>query len=136
MTSKKVKRDRVIELARGFLLKMPGVKDVLGEREMSAGKTLVARLYRNGHDQTRSGDLKILIEPGWLWGNYNAANHGSAYDDDTHIPMLFSGWNVAKGRASQQEIFADDVAPTILGLIGAPIPASMTGRSFAKEVSH
>jgi predicted AlkP superfamily pyrophosphatase or phosphodiesterase len=136
MTAKNANRERVVELARSVLLKMPGVRNVLGDSEMSDGKTLEARLYRNGHDPSRSGDLKIVTQPGWLWGNYNAANHGTAYDDDTRIPVLFSGWNVAKGRVMKQEIFADDVAPTILGLIGASVPPSMTGRSFAKEVSR
>lgn len=135
MTSRNINPGRLFELAKGILLKTPGVRDVLGESEMIAGKSLEARLYLRGHDSTRSGDLKILTQPGWLWGNYNAANHGTAYDDDTRIPVIFSGWTVKKGRANNQEFFADDVAPTILGVLGHAVPSSMTGRSFAREVS-
>lgn len=133
---RKVKSSELIKVARAALIQLPGVRAVLSEEDLRNPRTAEAKLYARGHDSSRSGDLKILTQPGWLWGNYNAANHGTAYDDDTRIPLIFSGWKIAKPGVRSREVYADDVAPSILALLGVKPPPFMTGRVLSPERRH
>ena len=134
LNKKKIPRETLIRTARTALLKINGIRDVLSAADLTNPDTLEKKLFARGHNPERSGDLKILTHAGWLWGNYVAANHGTAFDDDTRIPVIFSGWKIRKGHTNKKEIFADDVAPTILGLMGAAKTKHMTGRSLVNEL--
>jgi predicted AlkP superfamily pyrophosphatase or phosphodiesterase len=124
-----------VTLLRKRLKSYDGIRDILSRDDIFAGTTLEIEHYKRGHDPERSGDAVVLLHQGWLMDNRNAANHGTAHDDDTRIPVVFSGWNVRSGATITRTTRADDVVPTILGLIGAPKTEEMTGRSFATEIA-
>ncbi|NBX18734.1 MAG: hypothetical protein EBR09_15380 [Proteobacteria bacterium] len=111
-----------------------GIRGFLSRDEIVSGQTPETEHYRRGLHTERSGDAVILLNKGWLVDKRNAANHGTAFDEDTRIPIVFSGWNIKNGITVSKAARADDVAPTILGLIGSPRPAAMTGQSFAAEL--
>lgn len=46
---------------------------------------------------SRSGDLEILLEPYWIRGA-TKATHGSPYNYDSHIPLIFMGPGIRPGR--------------------------------------
>lgn len=131
----KVSRAEAAAVLSSALSKIDGIRGVLSEADLTNAKTLEASLFARGHDPQRSGDLKILTHAGWLWGNYVAANHGTAFDEDTRIPIIFSGWKIPRGKVINKEVFADDVAPTLLGLLGHAAPTWMTGRSLVRDLS-
>jgi hypothetical protein len=131
----KATRGDVALVLNDALTKIGGIRGVLSEADFTNAKTPEIGLFARGHDPQRSGDLKILTHAGWLWGNYVAANHGTAFDEDTRIPIIFSGWNIARGKEINREVFADDVAPTLLGVLGHAAPTWMTGRSLARDLS-
>jgi N-sulfoglucosamine sulfohydrolase len=57
---------------------------------------------------------------------------GQIYDRGFHIPLAVRwGAKAPRGRVVEDFINVRDFAPTFLELCGAPIPESMTGRSFA-----
>ena len=64
----------------------------------------------------KSADVFVIIEPGYLYKNPYGTSHGSPYDYDAHVPLLFS----KKGRAKTE--FVDqtetvDIVPTILNVL-------------------
>ncbi len=75
----------------------------------------------------RSGDFYVILKPRVMpipavvaAGNY-IATHGSVWDYDRRVPMLF--WR--KGMAGFEQpngVETVDIAPTLAGLIGLPIP--------------
>ena len=74
----------------------------------------------------RSGDLVVLLRPRVTPipepGIGYVATHGSAWDYDRRVPILF--WR--KGMAPFEQpngIETVDIAPTLAALIGFPLPA-------------
>jgi predicted AlkP superfamily pyrophosphatase or phosphodiesterase len=114
--------------------KWDGVKDVYITNELQnytsnqdwAG--MVARGYR--HD--RSGEIIFVLEPGFLAKNtdkpsaHKGTSHGSAFNYDTHVPLLWYGSGIKK-----QEIYRPieiiDVAPTLVHILNLQRSGAMTG---------
>lgn len=87
-------------------------------------------LIQNGFNRTRSGDITIILKPGWIdWYRPGGTTHGSIYNYDTHVPLIFYGWNVTAG-SSDEEVDITDIAPTISSLLNISFPNGSTGRSL------
>ena len=90
--------------------------------------------FARGYFPGRSGQLFVVPREGVVITDRDPLYgfmHGSPWDYDTHIPMLFYGAPfVRQGRwtapATQQ-----DIAPTLGAIIGAPSSATYTGRVLA-----
>lgn len=81
----------------------------------------------NGFNPYRSGDLVFDLSMGYLTGNYNeGTSHATSYDYDTHVPLIFYGWNIAPGQ-SNTEVYVEDIAPTICNLIHIQEPNATIG---------
>ncbi len=52
--------------------------------------------------------------------------HGSAYSYDTHVPLMFYGWNIPAKEVSKT-VFIVDIAPTIANLLKMNEPNSCIG---------
>jgi hypothetical protein len=57
----------------------------------------VSRRVMNGFYERRSGDLEVLLEPYWIF-TQTGATHGTAFDYDTHVPVIFMGAGIRPGR--------------------------------------
>ncbi|MCX5676852.1 MAG: sulfatase-like hydrolase/transferase, partial [Planctomycetota bacterium] len=57
---------------------------------------------------------------------------GTLYELGCHVPLLVRWPGVVNPGASAELISGEDLAPTFLEAAGAPVPPSMTGRSFLK----
>ena len=81
----------------------------------------------NGFNPFRSGDLVYDLTIGYLTGGYlEGTSHGSALDYDTHVPLLFYGWKIKPGE-SNDEVYVEDIAPTITNLIHIQEPNGTIG---------
>jgi hypothetical protein len=89
-------------------------------------------MVRRGYDKDRSGEVIFLLQPGYLpksadkEGSRRGTSHGSAFNYDTHVPVLFYGADIPK-----QEVFTPyqivDVAATVIHLLQVQRPNAMTG---------
>jgi arylsulfatase A-like enzyme len=68
----------------------------------------------------RSGDLVIVLKPGWN-GSGNPAMHGSPWPDDQRVPVLFMGPSIKPGQYTQA-VTPADIAPTLAALAGTTLP--------------
>jgi hypothetical protein len=70
----------------------------------------------NGYFPKRSGDVMVVLEPGWLESYQYPINkgttHGSSGNYDTHVPVVFWGWHVKHGESSAPAKITD-IAPTL-----------------------
>ncbi len=87
----------------------------------SAVERALARSYYPG----RSGDLLVVLRPYWTT-SMNAAGHGTSYDYDTRVPVLFMGAGISPGQYLEPMTPAS-IAPTLARLIGISLNQS-TGR--------
>jgi hypothetical protein len=81
----------------------------------------------NGFNPYRSGDLIFDLSIGYLTGNYHeGTSHGSSFNYDTHVPLIFFGWSIKPGESSKL-VFVEDIAPTITNLIHIQEPNGTIG---------
>jgi predicted AlkP superfamily pyrophosphatase or phosphodiesterase len=84
-------------------------------------------LLQNGFHPKRSGDVVMLIKPGFIeWQRKTGTNHGSPFSYDTHVPLIFFGHRIRPGN-SVRPVQITDIAPTLSVLLGCEFPNGCTG---------
>ncbi len=100
------------------------VEDVLlVSAQVSWPETPTRTFVRNDFDRERSGDAFVI--PRWgVMSSYNpgrGAMHGTHYEYDIHVPLVFWGAGVKAG-ASDAPTTPYDLAPTVGRWLGVPLP--------------
>lgn len=112
-----------------FLTKEEGIVIVADPaNNWCVGEKSICQKISNGYHAKRSGDLFFVIEPGWL-GSYNkngGTTHGSPFSYDTHVPLIWYGFNTKAG-VNYNPISIKDIAPTLSTLMGISYPNGATG---------
>ena len=62
-------------------------------------------------------ELVATLDPGSLWTTFLVASHGSPYDADSNVPMVFYGAGFKAGRFDEF-VRTVDIAPTLARLLG------------------
>lgn len=88
--------------------------------------------FQNSFNQRRSGDVIINLEPGWVERNGTISSGNSAYDYDTHVPLIWYGWKM-KRKSILSPINMNDIAPTLSTLLGTTWPNGSLGTPI-KEI--
>jgi predicted AlkP superfamily pyrophosphatase or phosphodiesterase len=87
-------------------------------------------LLANGHNQKRSGDILFVYNPNILkdvrW-NQTGTDHGTGFNYDTHVPLLFFGKGIKHGETLKRTVITD-IAPTICAMLGISFPSSAIGQ--------
>jgi len=89
-------------------------------------------LIQKGYHFKMSGDVALVLEPSWMEIRKIATTHGSAYAYDTHVPIMFFGTNIPKGKTFKKYQITD-IAPTVSQLLKISYPDASTGK-LIKEV--
>lgn len=132
ISRKGVDARKVGEEARRILLGEPGIASVYTRAEIegdgpASGPFLDA--VRKGWHGERSGDLQVVLKPGWMLSSSQAGTtHGSPHAYDTNVPVAFHGpkW-VRPGRVDAR-VEVVDIAPTLARMLGVAAPSSSEGR--------
>lgn len=116
------------ELAE-FLLRFDGIKEVYTATDMKRMDYLSGKkhLLQMGYNHKASGDLLLILEPAWLSSSWRGTTHGTGYTYDTHVPVVFMGWNIPQGESSRY-ITITDIAPTLSMLLNIRLPNGATGQ--------
>lgn len=78
-------------------------------------------------NRARSGDVFYQVKPYWVEKVTYGTNHGSPYNYDNHVPLLWFGAGVKPGRYVER-VGVDDLAPTLARILGVPAPPRAQGR--------
>ena len=121
--------DAVKKLTVEFLQRQPGIMmavDVsrLGESPVPAP---IKMMISNSYYFKRSGSVKIIPNSNFLDGYYRTGTSHSKWNPyDTHIPLLFYGWNIKPGSLNRK-VYMSDIAPTIAALLHIQMPSGSVG---------
>ena len=85
------------------------------------------RMFLNGYNPKRSGDVFFTIKPGYFDGGSKGTTHGLWNPYDAHIPLLFYGWNVKAGKTNR-ETYMTDIAPTVAAMLQVQMPNGCVGK--------
>jgi hypothetical protein len=95
-------------------------------------------MFARGYFQGRSGQIFMVPREGEIITErdplYNFM-HGSPWEYDTHIPLLFYGAPFVRQGQSRDAVSQQDIAPTLGALIGAPATATYTGRVLPNVIA-
>ena len=105
-----------------FISKAYTADFILGSSELIEYEKLI----QNGYHNERSGDIALILKENVIFYNGKGTTHGSGYNYDTHVPLIFYGYGIKKGETlNHTEI--PDIAPTISKLLGLEMKNS-TGK--------
>lgn len=130
----KAQHEAILAKAREILLQSPQVEAVFSAAEIAAVSrpqrpasewTLLERASTS-YDKARSGDFYVVLKPYVTpipdgSGRYSAT-HGSIWDYDRRVPMLF-WWKGMTGFEQPNPVETVDILPTLASLIGLDVPA-------------
>lgn len=86
-------------------------------------KALVENLY----NPKRSGDIMLLLEPAWFYGSKKGTTHGTMWQYDRHVPLLWYGWKIPQGETVEQT-YISDIAATLAALLNILEPNGCVGK--------
>lgn len=111
-----------------FLMKFKGIKEVYTSSSMRNTAFTQDRpaLLQMGYNHKSSGDLLLILEPGWLTGGARGTSHGTGFSYDTNVPILFFGWGVKHGSSSRHASITD-IAPTLSMMLDIRLPNGSNG---------
>ena len=94
-------------------------------------------MFARGYFPGRSGQVFVVPKQGWFVTSPDPLYpfmHGSPWDYDVHIPLLFHGAPFVRSGAHATPAKQQDIAPTVGALIGAqPLP-TYTGRVLTDAI--
>lgn len=129
MDSARVDAEQVKKWIINYVMKKDYVSNAFSTADILTtpiNKT-IREMLANGHYPNRSGDVQIVIKSGYLEGGSTGTTHGLWYAYDAHIPLLWYGWGIKKGK-SNTETYMTDIAPTLAALLHIQMPSGSVGK--------
>jgi len=116
--------DELVEILQSFdfITNAYSAEFILNSQNLSGYEKLI----QNGFHKERSGDIAFILKPNVIFHDRKGTTHGSGYNYDTHVPLIFYGNGIKNGETlDYTEI--PDIAPTISELLGQKMKNS-TGK--------
>jgi predicted AlkP superfamily pyrophosphatase or phosphodiesterase len=128
LDERKLNREHIQQDIAQYMLRFKGVAGTttalsLQRNEFNQG---MRALIQKGYHARRSGDVMINLLPQWMEYSKTGTTHGSPYAYDTHVPLLWYGWNIKPG-SSVGYVSITDIAPTLAFLLKTSLPNGNTG---------
>jgi predicted AlkP superfamily pyrophosphatase or phosphodiesterase len=135
---KPIRFEEICRVAKEALLLNPAlhIARVYTREQLDNGVAgdFIARAEMFGYNPKRSGDLAIVLEPGYVPG-HAGTTHFSPYAYDSHVPVLFMGPGVKPGRYDEK-IEINDIAPTLATMLDVQTPSGSSGRVLTEMLAH
>jgi hypothetical protein len=111
-------------ISQNFTLSVLNSEQLLNSNHSLPWISKIAR----GFMEIRCGNLFIIPKPGWLEMEWQSTGttHGSIYNYDTHVPLIFYGAKIKPGH-SNQTVFIEDIAPTLALILKCSLPSASIG---------
>jgi len=134
LDKKKIDKLAVYRCIKNYLDLYPGIHrsyDRISLSENNYTDWLGSRV-QNGFNAKYSPDIIYLMAPGYIEYADYGTTHGSGYTYDTHVPLLFMGYGIPKGKVSSITSITD-IVPTLCTLFNIPLTSGCTGKPIPME---
>ena len=133
---KKLDKQKITESVISFLQQTDGVERVIeySQLEETILPKSIKEQFTNGYYPSRCGDVLVMLKPGYIDDEYGGkgTTHGIWSPYDAHIPLLFYGYGISKGK-DYDKVYMTDIAPTLASLLHIQMPSGCVGNAI-KEV--
>ncbi len=121
-------RDAIEKTIIDFAELQAGVARAVSMRNVSTTTLpeVQKKMFSNSYFPQRSSDVLIEIKSGYVAGDGTGTSHGLWNPYDSHIPLLFYGWNVKPGKTNR-ETYMTDIAPTVAAMLHLQMPSGSVG---------
>jgi len=126
---KKLDMAQIQDVAADTLRGQPHIARVYTKTQLAAGSKggdSVDICVRNGFNLARGPDIFAVTDPYYVFVG-SGTSHGSPYEYDTHVPMMFLGAGIRTGSYSGN-VGVQDIAPTLAALLAVKAPSGNMGR--------
>ena len=123
--------------AADFLLTQEGIVGALTAYEMQSltYEDGPRQKVQKGFHPKRSGDIILTFLPGYVQSKsagitldkLKGTTHGSGYNYDSHVPLLWMGHGIPEG-ASVREVKITDIAPSLAMILNLQLPSGSSGK--------
>lgn len=86
-----------------------------------------------GYYASRSGDIHVLVKPNYIFWGAQGTTHGTPYDYDSHVPLIFFGAQVKPGKIDRP-VRVNDLAPTIGRLLKVTFQGDPNGQVLTEAL--
>ncbi|MBN8701994.1 MAG: alkaline phosphatase family protein [Bacteroidetes bacterium] len=127
--AKNIDIEKVYETIASIAYSMDGVASVITAKTILTTSFTdgITKKIQNGFNAQRSGDMIITFNPGWTEYQHTGTTHGSAYNYDTHVPLIWYGGAIKSG-STNEAVNITDIAPTLSNILNIPYPNGCTGK--------
>jgi predicted AlkP superfamily pyrophosphatase or phosphodiesterase len=125
------------QISIDYIRRQPGINYVVDLAAIEAAPVpeKIKTMIVNGYNFKRSGQIQIVLSAGWFDAySRTGTTHGEWNPYDTHIPLLWYGWNIKHG-ASNREIYMQDISATLAALLHIQMPNGCIGKVI-EEVTN
>jgi hypothetical protein len=134
VAAKKADRDEVAKEAARILSGVPGVYTAIPRSDVAKGlmpDTNWAWLVTRSFNPTMGGDVVIIEKPGALFSGGVGTSHGTPWEFDSHVPIVFWGANVTPGLYARR-VYTQDIASTVCTILGIEYPTGNLGKPLVE----
>jgi predicted AlkP superfamily pyrophosphatase or phosphodiesterase len=133
---RKIAAEDVERAACQAVMKISGISVCFTRSQLISGglpNTMIARSVANGFYPQRNGNLIVVTQPFYFFGEGLATTHGSPYSYDTHVPVILAGGGIVPGTY-YDACSPADIAPTLAALLKIQAPSNTTGRILSEAI--
>jgi predicted AlkP superfamily pyrophosphatase or phosphodiesterase len=136
ISTSKLNNKEVLSWVVDYCQDYPGISTAF-ESAALATTTLnatIKEMLTNGYNAARSGDVQLIFLPQWIEDfKSGGTSHGLWNPYDTHIPLLWYGWNVKPGKLYRQTSMSD-IAPTLAAMLRIQMPSGNVGHVIEEVI--
>ena len=129
ITEKKINLEEIQNYSAAILLGLDGVANTVTATQFSNNQFtegMISKVQR-GFYKKLSGDVLVILESGLVESKKTGTTHGSGYSYDTHVPLIWYGWNIPQGKTSKQVMIVD-IAATLAAMLHLEFPSGCSGK--------
>jgi len=117
------------EQAARFLTHFEGVSRAIpADRLVTGGITQSwGDLLQNSFHPDRTGDLILILQPGWIQEDNTDSGSGSPHSYDRQVPLVWYGWGINPGICDKPVTILD-IIPTLCRILKVPKPDGAVGK--------
>ncbi|QHN02594.1 alkaline phosphatase family protein [Granulicella sp. WH15] len=128
IAQKKLKPSAVEDEAAAAAMTLPYVARTYTRTQLlkhEAAQSQIDEYVARAFFPQRGPDVIVIMKPYYLGGD-SGTGHGSPYDYDSHVPLIFYGSKVRAGVYSKR-VGVSDVAPTLAAILQIETPSGNVG---------
>ena len=124
--------NEIFMIAKKHLLNVEGIGAVINKAEIieSENPDKITRRIKNMIHKIKSPEIFVIQKERYLYRSPYGTSHGTPYDYDTHVPLIFAHKKYEK-HINQVKVETVDIAPSIANYLGISIPEYCDGKALS-----